>query len=144
MAESKPVDDPQSKHKPNRKVGFIKMKVMGNLKGDRIGEVLKESVNKAATIQSDGYRGYKKLKEVIAHHEVSIEPDKKKAEKMLPWVNRTISNAKKILSDIHHNAINEKFIQNYLDEFSYKFNRRFFGEKLSERLVSVALTTTWC
>ena len=34
-------------------------------------------------------------------------------------------------------------IQNYLDEFCYKFNRRYFGDKLSDRLLIAALETTW-
>lgn len=83
------------------------------------------------------------MKKVISKHEVIIEPNKTKAAKVFPWVNRTISNAKKILLGIHHNCINEQYMQNYLDEFCYKFNRRYFGEKLSERLMIAALETTW-
>jgi len=35
---------------------------------------------------------------------------------------------------IHH-SINGIFMQNYLDEFCYKFNRRHFGDKLFNRLM---------
>jgi hypothetical protein len=28
-----------------------------------------------------------------------------------------------------------KYLQNYLNEFVYKLNRRYFGEKLFERLI---------
>ncbi|EKT3967485.1 hypothetical protein NTJ12_002577, partial [Flavobacterium psychrophilum] len=28
---------------------------------------------------------------------------------------------------IHHNCVNQQYVQNYLDEFCYKFNRRYFG-----------------
>jgi len=143
MAESKAVDDPQSKHKPNRKVRFLKMKVLEDLTSESVLKEVKKCVKNTATIRSDGYRGYSKLKEAVSTHEVIIEPDKKKAEKMFPWVNRTISNAKKVLLGIHHNTIHDKFIQIYFDEFCYKFNRRHFGESLSARLVSVALMTTW-
>jgi len=143
MVESKAVDDPQSKHKPNRKVRFLKMKVMKDLTSESIVNEVKKCVKSTATIRSDEYRGYSKLKEAVSTREVIIEPDKKKAEKIFPWVNRTISNAKKVLLGIHHNAIHDKFVQNYFDEFCYKFNRRHFGGNLSARLVSVALTTTW-
>ncbi|TKT86501.1 transposase, partial [Dyadobacter frigoris] len=91
----------------------------------------------------DGYWGYKKLKEVIAKHNVVIESDKKKAAKLFPWVNRTISNAKRMLNGVHHNCINAKYVQNYLDEFCYKFNRRYFGDKLSDRLMIAAMESTW-
>ena len=51
--------------------------------------------------------GYAKLKEVITNHYVVVEPDKKKAAKIFPCVNRTISNTKKVLLDIHHNCVNK-------------------------------------
>lgn len=143
MVESKPVQGANPDHKPNKKVGYLKMKVMGDLKSDTINTEVGKHINTQTNVMTDGYRGYNKLKQVIATHIVSIEADKTKAAKLFPWVNRTISNAKKVLLGIHHNCLNEKFFQNYLDEFCYKFNRRYFGENLSERLMVAALETTW-
>ena len=143
MVESEPSLEAPKKGKPNRKVGYLKMVVMEDLKSKTINREVGKSVEKSAIILSDGYRGYSQLKKVISKHEVIIEPNKTKAAKVFPWVNRTISNAKKILLGIHHNCINEQYMQNYLDEFCYKFNRRYFGEKLSERLMIAALETTW-
>ena len=142
MVESEPSLEAPKKGKPNRKVGYLKMVVMEDLKSKTINREVGKSVEKSAIILSDGYRGYSQLKKVISKHEVIIEPNKTKAAKVFPWVNRTISNAKKILLGIHHNCINEQYMQNYLDEFCYKFNRRYFGEKLSERLMIAALETT--
>jgi hypothetical protein len=34
----------------------------------------------------------------------------------------------------------KEYLQYYLNEFCYKFNRRYFGEKLFDRLVTVAVT----
>ena len=45
--------------------------------------------------------------------------------------------------EIHHNCINDRYVQNYLDEFCYKFNRRYYGGALSERLMVAALESTW-
>ena len=72
-----------------------------------------------------------------------VEADKSKSAKLFPWVNRTISNAKKSFLGTYHNAMNDKFMQNYLDEFCYKFNRRYFGENLYERLLLATLKNTW-
>lgn len=143
MVESKPGKQSPAKGKPNREVGYLKMKVMGDLKASSINARIKEAVKPGTSGQTDGYRGYNKLKEVLASHKIIIEPDKKKAEKLFPWVNRTISNAKKVLLGNHHNGVNDKFVQNYLDEFCYKFNRRYFGDKLFDRLVQTALNNTW-
>ena len=48
-----------------------------------------------------------------------------------------ISNAKTQLADMHH-GIKPEFLQEYLNEFCYKFNRRYFGEDLFDRLVMIA------
>ena len=53
--------------------------------------------------------------------------DPKDIGKVLPWVHIAISNAKTQLADMHHGNKPE-FLQEYLNEFCYKFNRRYFGE----------------
>lgn len=143
MVESEPSIEAPKKGKPNRKVGYLKMVVMEDLTAESINKEVEKAVEKTASVLTDGYAGYTKLKEKIARHDIVVEPNKSKAEKVFPWVNRSISNAKKVLLGIHHNCINQQYVQNYLDEFCYKFNRRYFGEKLSDRLLIAALETTW-
>ena len=65
--------------------------------------------------------------------------DKKNMEKILPWVHIAISNAKRFLLDMHH-RIKHEYLQYYLHEFCYKFNRRYFGEKLFDRIVLAAIS----
>lgn len=50
-------------------------------------------------------------------------------------------NAKRMPSDVHH-KIKDQYLQLYLNEFCYKFNRRYFGERLSDRLVMATITWT--
>ena len=57
---------------------------------------------------------------------------------MLPWVHVAISNAKALLKDMCH-GIKEEFLQSYLDEFCYKFNRMYFGDRTFDRLVVAAV-----
>lgn len=42
-----------------------------------------------------------------------------------------------LFADVYH-GIKPEFLQEYLNEFCYKFNRRYFGEDLFERLVMIA------
>ncbi|WP_352421729.1 transposase, partial [Proteiniphilum sp.] len=58
----------------------------------------------------------------------------------LPWVHTAISNVKRLLLDVHHNKLKPEYLQYYLNEFCYKFNRRFFPEKLFDRLVIAAVS----
>lgn len=116
---------------------------MEDLKSETINKEVGKSVDKTASVLSDGYTGYPKHKEVITNHYVVVELDKQKSTKISPRVNRTISNTKKVLLGIHLNCVNQQYVQNYLYEFRYKFNRRYFGDKLSDRLMITTLETTW-
>jgi len=61
---------------------------------------------------------------------------------MLKWVHIAISNAKRTLLGIYH-KIKGMYLQNYLDEFCYKLNRRYVNEKLFERLTVAVSTQNW-
>ena len=65
--------------------------------------------------------------------------DEKNVEKILPWVHIAISDATKLLLYMHH-RIKNGYLQYYLNEFCYKFNRRYFREKLFDRVVLAAIS----
>ena len=53
---------------------------------------------------------------------------------MLPWVHIVISNAKRLLLDIYHD-VEPQYLQSYLNEFCYMYDRQYFGDKLFDRLL---------
>ena len=69
--------------------------------------------------------------------EAKRHAEKEQTGKVLPWVLIAISNAKRTLLDIFHD-IAPGYLQNYLNEFCWKFNRKYFGEALFDRLVVTA------
>ena len=76
----------------------------------------------------------KKITKTVVHK------DKKGTTKeTLKWVHITISNAKRNLLGNYH-KIKGKYLQLYLNEFVYKLNRRYFEEKLFDRLVIANIT----
>ena len=72
------------------------------------------------------------LKEEVLLVERVVNPED--IGKILPWVHLAISNAKSLLTDIYH-GIKPEFLREYLNEFCYKFNRRYFGEHQFDRLL---------
>ena len=70
-------------------------------------------------------------------HRPQVIP-KSEVGKALPWVHIAISNAKRQLLDIYHHT-DPQYLQNYLNEFCYKFNRRYFGEKLLDRVLMASV-----
>jgi len=59
-----------------------------------------------------------------------------KSDKNLVYVAMSILN--KNLLGIYH-MVSEKYLQYYLDEFVCKLNRRYFGEKLFDRLIIASI-----
>ena len=78
------------------------------------------------------------LKYIFASDEAVVIKDKTKVAKVFPWVHTAISNAKKKIFGLHH-QVKDGYMQNYLNEFCYKFNRRFLDNQLFNRLVTSSL-----
>jgi hypothetical protein len=132
MAESEFVASPVKGQKP-RRVGYLKMKVIDNLNKTTINEQVKKLASDATEIDTDDSTSYVDLKEFVPRHNAQVIA-KEKAGEVLPWVHIAISNAKRQLLNTYHD-IKPEFLQKYLDEFCYKFNRRYAGEALFNRLL---------
>ena len=111
------------------------MIVINDLKSNTITPIIERSIEKNTVVDSDNSTSYVKFEELGMEHKPEIIP-KDKVNEMLPWVHIAISNAKRLLLDIYHD-IEPQYLQSYLNEFCYKYNRRYFGDKLFDRLLIV-------
>lgn len=132
----------QKTGRPNTKAGFVKMSVVSSLCTKEVVCEAEKMVKKSATIITDGRRCYRGLKDICTIHKEVIVRDKQEVSKVFPWVHTAISNVKKKILGLHH-QVKDAYMQNYLNEFCYKFNRRYFGEKLFDRLILAALQNPW-
>jgi transposase-like protein len=133
MVESIPVEGKTTKKGKPRKVGYIRMVVIDDLKSETITAVVDEIIADKTIVDTDNSNSYTDFKDLDIQHRPKIIP-KEQINEMLPWVHLAISNAKRLLLDIHHD-IKPQYLQSYLNEFCYKFNRRYFGDKLFDRLL---------
>jgi hypothetical protein len=140
MIESELVKAPhKNKHRPKRRAGHLKMQVMDKPSREGIHYEVKKHVEPGAKAITDGATYYTKLESILADHTAySACGDPTMMPKVLPWVHIAISNAKKICLGIHH-SIKRGFMQNYLNEYCYKFNRRYLADKLFDRLMVACL-----
>jgi transposase-like protein len=133
MASSVHTLSPPQKHRKQTKLRFVRMIVANDLKSDTIDRTIKGNIAKNSLVKTDNYRGYSNIKNLVwIHQPETVKPEE--AGKILPWVHTMISNAKRNLLGIHH-MISKKYFQDYVDEFCYKVNHRYFGEKLFDRLL---------
>jgi hypothetical protein len=137
MTESTAVENPKQGMKAWR-VNHLKMVVIDDLQAESVAKVVKKQVDSQAEITSDDSTSYKKLKLVVKSHRAQAIKTED-LPKILPWVHIAIGNVKRLLLDMHHQLTGE-YLQYYLNEFCYKFNRRYFGEHLFDRLLLVAAT----
>jgi len=135
MVMASTVYDFQTKKKQKKptKFRYVKMKVMENMKGETVGQTVKENICYSSVVKTDHYASYNKIKETVWTY-IPTKVPPKEASKVLPWVHTMIANAKRTLLGVHH-MISKKYMQDYLDEFCYKVNRRNFGDNLFDRLL---------
>ena len=94
-----------------------------------------------SSVITDGANNYNDLKKNLVDHKAIIAEVKKEASKILPWVHIAISNAKRLLLDIHH-SIGNDYLQSYLNEYCYKFNRRYF-DSVFDRVIITSVSCQW-
>lgn len=122
IAESRPAEKVDNRKKVQKAVNHIKMIVIDDFKAPTLDKEVVKWINSDAEITTDDSKSYINFKNLVKSHTSQVvEP--KNISKVLPWVHIVISNAKRLLLDIHHD-IRPEFLQSYLDEFCYKFNRR--------------------
>ena len=104
---------------------YFKMKVIPNSKKETIEDIVNDNIEKDAVVLSDKSNSYVKIADITEAH-ITHESNKKTTNTVLKWSHIAISNAKRTLLGIYH-KIEEKYYQNYLDEFIYKLNRRYMN-----------------
>ncbi|WP_298947370.1 IS1595 family transposase [uncultured Polaribacter sp.] len=137
MAESTPLEDVDSGNKSNQ-VRYFKAKVLNTHLADEINETIQEELDNKTIVFSDQSTSYVNIADFIELH-VTEKSTKESTEETLKWVHIFISNAKRNLIGNYH-KIKGKYLQLYLDEFVYKLNRRYFGDRLFERVVIANIT----
>jgi hypothetical protein len=140
MTSTEPVETYNEHEKPS-KLKFVKMLVIRDLTANMIESQVKACIDPTATVKTDGFKSYSKLSTMVAKHQEFVVPPKE-ASSVLPWVHTMISNAKRTFAGIHH-MMKEGYMQNYLDEFCYKVNRRYFQNKLYDRLLIACISNVW-
>lgn len=136
MAESRDVENPKPYMKP-KKVEFMKMRVIPDLKSSTISASVKVGVNCEKSVAvTDASKSHSKFSEMFDKH-ISQVVEPKDIGKVLPWVHIAIANAKTTIAGTYH-GVKAEYLQEYLNEFCYKFNRRYFKENLFDRLLMVA------
>src|SRR3954462_5156966 len=114
--------------------GRVRLAVIGDYSAESLGAFVAGNVADGSTVVSDGWSGYRHLKEVKHDPEVIAETP---AHLVLPWIHRVFANAKRWALGVYH-GLRAEHLQAYLDEFAFRFNRRRSPQAAFARLLGLA------
>lgn len=139
-AESTPLEDIET-GKKQKHCRYFKMKVLEGQGTEEINGFIQQNLSEQSIVFSDKSTSYFDIADYVEVH-VTEKSTKETTKTTLQWVHIAISNAKRTLLGIYH-KIKGKYLQLYLDEFCYKLNRRYFGDRLFDRLTIAVASNYW-
>lgn len=115
-------------------IGRIRLKHIKDASGDSLEEFIEEMVEPGSTIRTDDWNGYNDIQELGYTHISNLSND-------MILAHRIISLMKRWLLGTYQGAVRPSHLAYYLDEFTFRFNRRTsqFRGKLFYRLIQQAM-----
>ena len=132
---------PGTKLNPRRSgryAGRVRLAVVPDRSARALGGFVKTVAVPGARIITDDWSGYAGLtKHGFNHVAIAERGDPQVAEEFMPIVHLVFSNLKTWLRGIHH-GVSPQHLQTYLNEFTFRFNRRFYPFNAFRSLLGIA------
>lgn len=128
--------------KKGRQLGRTRMAVVADGTRDELCGFVEACVEPGSTVRSDGWQGYRDLKNRgYRHDRILQQRSTAEPSELLPGVHRVAGLLKRWLLGTHQGAVSPAHLPYYLDEFTFRFNRRKSKSrgKLFYRLVEQAV-----
>jgi transposase-like protein len=122
-------------------IGRIRMSTITDASGDVLTRTIQQMIEVGSTIRTDGWTGYNGLTNLGYVH-LSTTNHNVKEDDVVDKTHLVAALLKRWLIGTLHGAISHKNLPYYLDEFTFRFNRRTSRSrgKLFYRLIEQALT----
>lgn len=123
-------------------MGRIRLRRIANASAACLHAFLEESIEPGSVVHSDGWEGYTGLEAKGYRHKVTVLKGRQASpSQLMPRVHRVASLLKRWLLGTHQGAVSREHLDYYLDEFTFRFNRRKSRSrgKLFYRLVQQAV-----
>ena len=121
-------------------IGRIRVRRVADASAMSLIGAVRDCIEPGSLIRTDDWRGYSGLSADGYLHEV-VRQDSDIGDNLLPLVNRVVALLKRWIQGTHQGAIHSSHLDYYLDEFTFRFNRRTSRSrgKLFYRLVQQAV-----
>ena len=118
------------------KPGFVAMEAVESVNKVTIHDFAKRRIKASQMVHTDGLPANNGLQPHVTHISKVTPPEM--ANEWLPWVHVAIANLKRFLLGTFHGTSN-RYLQDYLNEFCYRFNRRFWEAEIPNRLLRLCV-----
>ena len=109
----------------NGQVGRIRLRHVADLSAKKLVGFVADVVETGSTVKTDGWRSYVGLSKKGFEHQVTVlSASADPAHVEMPHVHRVASLLKRWWLGTHQGAISSEHLGYYLDEFTFRFNRR--------------------
>lgn len=128
-----------------RRLGRIRLQRIRDASAATLQAAVAQMVEPGAEIQTDGWRAYSFVaKAGFAHRVIRPDSDPEAGANLLPHAHQVASLLKRWLLGTHQGAVTADHLDFYLDEFTFRFNRRTSGSRglLFHRLMQQAVALT--
>ena len=122
-------------------IGRIRLQRIANASGACLHAFIEQAIEPGSVLHTDGWEGYAGLERKGYGHKVTVLRGRRSTPaQLMPRVHRVASLLKRWLLGTHQGAVSREHLDYYLDEFTFRFNRRRSRSrgKLFYRLVQQA------
>jgi len=127
-------------------IGRIRLRHIADTSRATLHGFIADVIEPGSTVKTDGLQAYRELQGYLHDRQVQTRQPAT-APHLLPRVHRVISLLKRWLLGTHQGAVAFEYLPDYLDEFTFRFNRRRSASRgklfyrLAQQAVQVAPTT---
>ena len=108
-----------------RGLGRIRLRRIPDVSANSLIPFVRETVQPGAVVHTDGWAGYNPIEaEGYTHKVTNVSRSEQLAHELLPRVHRVAALLKRWILGTHQGSVSDKHLDYYLDEFTFRFNRR--------------------
>jgi transposase-like protein len=106
--------------------GRLRLKAVPDASAASLATFVEAEVEPGSVVHTDGWDGYRRLTRSGYDHRRTVQGKGRGARQVLPHIHRVFSNLKAWLQGTHHGRVDPKYLPAYLNEYTFRFNRRFW------------------
>lgn len=122
-----------------KRAGFIVMQAVNSVCHDNVKKFVAKHLDIQQKVHTDGFSALSII-DKTQQHEARVTPSEL-VDEWLPWAHIAISNLKAFLLGTFY-GVSGKYLQEYLSEFCYRFNRRQMEKEIPNRLLNLEIIHT--